>query len=168
MPPISWTPQFTHQPPQTHLAELSYPSPEIVLVTLNRPKQLNCINSAGHEELDAIWRWLDSEPSLRVGIVTGSGRAFCAGADLKGMHALHYPRYQPLSRSLLMSLRMGRRKHRRQATPSTRLWFWRSLPPFGPEARHRCRKWPRVRRRVRDDHQLRHCNSLSRRKFRTA
>lgn len=28
---------------------------------------------------------MDDEPSLRVGVITGMGRAFCAGADLKGM-----------------------------------------------------------------------------------
>ncbi|KAI4725770.1 Dak phosphatase [Aureobasidium sp. EXF-10728] len=56
---------------------------EILVVTLNRPKQLNCISAEGNEELDAVWKWLDLEPQLRVGILTGTGRAFCAGADLK-------------------------------------------------------------------------------------
>src|SRR6202000_1137550 len=56
----------------------------ILLVTLNRPRDLNCINMDGHIELDAVWRWLDEEPSLSVGILTGEGRAFSAGADLKG------------------------------------------------------------------------------------
>lgn len=51
---------------------------------LNRPKDLNCINQEGHAELDKIWSWLDAEPNLNVGIITGTGRAFCAGADLKG------------------------------------------------------------------------------------
>jgi len=52
-------------------------------VTLNRPKDLNCINLLGHEQLAAIWDWYDTEPSLRCAILTGVGRAFCAGADLK-------------------------------------------------------------------------------------
>ncbi|KAI5250692.1 Dak phosphatase [Aureobasidium subglaciale] len=62
---------------------LSFPTPEILLVTLNRPKQLNCISAEGNEELDNVWQWLDAEPKLCVGILTGTGRAFCAGADLK-------------------------------------------------------------------------------------
>ncbi|THZ04840.1 ClpP/crotonase [Aureobasidium pullulans] len=70
-------------PPQTKYCILSHPTPEILLVTLNRPKQLNCISAEGNEELDAVWKWLDSEPKLCVGILTGTGRAFCAGADLK-------------------------------------------------------------------------------------
>lgn len=63
---------------------LSFPSDNVLLVTLNRPKDLNCVNSEGHAELDAIWTWLDAEPNLSCGIITGSGRAFSAGADLKG------------------------------------------------------------------------------------
>ncbi len=63
---------------------LSFPAANIILVTLNRPKDLNCVNGDGHAELDAIWTWLDAEPNLAVGIITGSGRAFSAGADLKG------------------------------------------------------------------------------------
>lgn len=74
---------FQNPPPPTTFTRISFPNPHTLLVTLNRPKSLNCINSDGHHELHQIWSWLDSEPSLRVGIITGEGRAFCAGADLK-------------------------------------------------------------------------------------
>ncbi|KAL0261981.1 hypothetical protein SLS55_003416 [Diplodia seriata] len=77
------TPSFSTQPPKTQYCVLSFPAPYVLLVTLNRPKELNCINMAGHAELDQVWSWLDREPALRVGIITGAGRAFCAGADLK-------------------------------------------------------------------------------------
>ena len=77
-------PHFQTSPPPTTTTHISFPAPHTLLVTLNRPESLNCIGSAGNRELDAIWQWLDIEPSLRVGIITGEGRAFCAGADLKG------------------------------------------------------------------------------------
>ncbi|KAJ5607952.1 hypothetical protein N7537_004571 [Penicillium hordei] len=76
-------PRFTIQPPTPAHATLTYPAPHILLVTLNRPRDLNCINGQGHADLHAVWEWLDEEPSMRVGILTGKGRAFCAGADLK-------------------------------------------------------------------------------------
>ncbi|MCJ1411169.1 hypothetical protein MMC19_005257 [Ptychographa xylographoides] len=75
--------KLTTQPPPISFSKISFPRSHILLVTLSRPQALNCINTAGNEELEAIWTWLDNEPSLRVGIVTGEGRAFCAGADLK-------------------------------------------------------------------------------------
>lgn len=80
---MSSQPKLSSPPPPTSFTKLSFPAPHILLVTLCRPKDLNCIDSAGNAELDAVWTWLDHEPSLRVGIVTGEGRAFCAGADLK-------------------------------------------------------------------------------------
>ncbi|KAJ5502441.1 Crotonase core [Penicillium fimorum] len=76
-------PPFTIQPPTPAHATLTYPAPHVLLVTLNRPRNLNCIDSQGHADLHAVWEWLDEEPSMRVGILTGKGRAFCAGADLK-------------------------------------------------------------------------------------
>jgi enoyl-CoA hydratase/carnithine racemase len=36
--------------------DLTYPAPNILLVTLNTPKQLNCITLKAHSELDSIWR----------------------------------------------------------------------------------------------------------------
>ncbi|KAI4131545.1 MAG: hypothetical protein LQ338_001179 [Usnochroma carphineum] len=82
------SPQFTTPPPPlpTGHTLLSFPSRHILLVTLNRPASLNCINNAQHHELDSVWSWFDGEPSLRCGIITGRGRAFCAGADLKEWH----------------------------------------------------------------------------------
>ncbi|KAJ5825077.1 Crotonase core [Penicillium robsamsonii] len=76
-------PPFTIQPPTPAHATLTYPAPHVLLVTLNRPRNMNCINAQGHADLHAVWEWLDEEPSMRVGILTGKGRAFCAGADLK-------------------------------------------------------------------------------------
>jgi len=52
-------------------------------VTLNRPAQLNAIPITQHAPLDDLFRWYDAQPSLRCAVVTGAGRAFCAGADLK-------------------------------------------------------------------------------------
>ena len=76
---------FEKPQPQSKYCVLSFPLPNVLLVRLNRPKDLNCINMEGHAELDAIWSWMDAEPALSCGIITGTGRAFCAGQDLKGM-----------------------------------------------------------------------------------
>jgi enoyl-CoA hydratase/carnithine racemase len=55
----------------------------IVTITLNRPEALNAINRQLRQELgEAITRF-DQDPDARVAIVTGAGRAFCAGRDLK-------------------------------------------------------------------------------------
>ncbi|KPI36269.1 Enoyl-CoA hydratase, mitochondrial [Cyphellophora attinorum] len=64
--------------------KLTFPSPRVVLVTMDRPSAMNCINAAGAEELSAVWTWLDEEPNLTVAVITGAGdKAFSAGADLK-------------------------------------------------------------------------------------
>lgn len=58
-----------------------------MLVVFNRPKALNSMTSSGQYELESLFTWYDSEPSLRCAIVTGAGRAFCAGMDLKEWNA---------------------------------------------------------------------------------
>jgi len=62
---------------------ITFPAPHVLLVTLNRPAQLNAIPSSQHAPLAALWDWYDGEPHLRCAILTGTGRAFCAGADLR-------------------------------------------------------------------------------------
>ncbi|KAL4783616.1 ClpP/crotonase-like domain-containing protein [Aspergillus varians] len=74
---------FHTPPPQSSIFTLSFPSPHILLVTINREKRMNAIPTQGHKDGFAIWNWFDEEPALRVGIITGSGgKVFSAGADL--------------------------------------------------------------------------------------
>ena len=75
---------FINPPPTVDDVILSFPRFHILLVTLNRPKQLNAVTRSMHAQLDRLWAWYDAEPALRCAVVTGSGdRAFSAGADLK-------------------------------------------------------------------------------------
>lgn len=55
----------------------------VLLVTLNRPDQRNAINAAVAEGIAAAIDELDGTPELQVGILTGAGKGFSAGMDLK-------------------------------------------------------------------------------------
>jgi len=57
----------------------------IVRLTLNRPKALNAINQGVMDDLNAACEAIETDKDVRVGILTGEGRAFCAGADLKAL-----------------------------------------------------------------------------------
>ncbi|ORY64811.1 enoyl-hydratase [Pseudomassariella vexata] len=70
-------------PPAVLHTLISFPAPHILLATLNRPEKLNAIPRPQHFALERLWEWFDDEPGLRVAVIMGSGRAFCAGADLK-------------------------------------------------------------------------------------
>jgi enoyl-CoA hydratase len=55
----------------------------VMVITLNRPEAMNAINGAlSHGLLNAV-RELDEDDSLTAGVITGSGRGFCSGMDLK-------------------------------------------------------------------------------------
>jgi enoyl-CoA hydratase len=52
-------------------------------ITLNRPDALNALDEEINNELWSVWVDFAKDESLDVGILTGVGRAFCSGADLK-------------------------------------------------------------------------------------
>lgn len=54
----------------------------IATITLNRPDQLNAFTTTMENELIAAYDQLDADDSVRAIVLTGAGRAFCAGADL--------------------------------------------------------------------------------------
>jgi E-phenylitaconyl-CoA hydratase len=55
----------------------------VATITYNRPEVLNAINGGLRQDLNAAWEQFRDDEDAWVGIVTGAGRAFCAGADMK-------------------------------------------------------------------------------------
>lgn len=60
------------------------------LVTLNRPKALNALNKATLDELVGAVSAMDTDPGIGAVVITGSGKAFAAGADIKEMQSKDY------------------------------------------------------------------------------
>jgi enoyl-CoA hydratase/carnithine racemase len=54
----------------------------IATVTLNRPEKLNAVTATMRKALIKIFGEADRDDDVRVVVVTGAGKAFCAGADL--------------------------------------------------------------------------------------
>ena len=54
----------------------------IATITLNRPQRLNAWTPVMGAELAEAFRDVDRDPAVRVAVLTGAGRAFCAGADM--------------------------------------------------------------------------------------
>lgn len=55
----------------------------VVTITYNRPERMNAINGEMREGLNAAWLRFRDDEEAWVAILTGSGRAFCAGADIR-------------------------------------------------------------------------------------
>jgi|GEM_PF-507770 len=98
----------------------------VAVVTLNRPERLNTLSGDMHRDLIVCWEEINSNPEIRAGVVTGEGRFFCAGRDIKeymdfygsdgapsrlraiddpdspifGMHAHHYEFTKPMVAAL--------------------------------------------------------------------
>ena len=58
------------------------------LITLNRPKALNALNDALMDELGTALKAFDADPAIGCMVITGSDKAFAAGADISGL-AVH-------------------------------------------------------------------------------
>lgn len=59
----------------------------IATLTLNRPERLNALNAALRAALAAALRRADADPGVKTVVLTGAGRAFCAGLDLTELAA---------------------------------------------------------------------------------
>ena len=63
----------------------------VLVITINRPDARNSINRAAAEAMGAALDQLDADPSLAVGVITGAGKGFSAGMDLKGFASGEFP-----------------------------------------------------------------------------
>ena len=61
----------------------------VLIVTMNRPQVRNALSGPMMALLREAWDQVDSDPAIRVCVLTGAGGAFCAGADLKAMTRSH-------------------------------------------------------------------------------
>jgi len=91
--------------------------PFIGLVTLNRPDKLNAINVEMLDDFNELFAALSKDEAIRVLIITGAGRGFCAGADLnevlthKDSEALSDPeKYLRLAQERFAALILGLRR----------------------------------------------------------
>ena len=61
----------------------------VLIVTMNRPQVRNALSGPMMALLREAWDQVDSDPAIRVCVLTGADGAFCAGADLKAMTRSH-------------------------------------------------------------------------------
>jgi len=61
----------------------------VLIVTMNRPEARNALTGPMMALMRQAWDETDSNPDIRVCVLTGAGGAFCAGADLKAMTTAH-------------------------------------------------------------------------------
>src|SRR3546814_449060 len=57
----------------------------VAIITINRPEARNALDVDNYVQLARAWRRVRDEPDVRVAIITGVGKSFCAGADLKSL-----------------------------------------------------------------------------------
>jgi len=69
--------------PTTNPTVLYSQDHHVVTITYNRPERLNAINGQLRTELNAAWRRFLEDTTAWVAILTGAGRAFCSGADVR-------------------------------------------------------------------------------------
>ncbi len=67
----------------TETLALDRPQPGVVVLQLNRPRQLNAINEQMRDELTHALATIAADPSAYVVVLTGAGRGFCSGIDVR-------------------------------------------------------------------------------------
>jgi enoyl-CoA hydratase/carnithine racemase len=80
---------------------------QLAMLTLNRPESLNAIHPQLHREIEDIWMDVARDVDINAIILTGAGKAFCAGGDVKGMDSRSDP--DEAKRYSLMTVANARR-----------------------------------------------------------
>lgn len=73
------------------IVKLSTPAKHILQITLNRPQQLNALSHEVLKQLEHIFHTVKQDKSIKAVLLTGEGKAFCAGADIKQLAMLKGP-----------------------------------------------------------------------------
>ncbi|KAF1812737.1 ClpP/crotonase [Eremomyces bilateralis CBS 781.70] len=81
---------YSTELPSYQFVQVSTPKKGVGLITLNRPRALNALNTPLFLELNDALRRLDSDKSIGALVLTGSHKAFAAGADIKEMKDLTF------------------------------------------------------------------------------
>ena len=76
---------FLHREDAFETILVTRPGPEVLVVTLNRPEKLNAFDEKMIREIRQVIWDANFDDELRAIIITGSGRAFCAGRDIAGL-----------------------------------------------------------------------------------
>jgi enoyl-CoA hydratase len=91
----------------TPTIRIDQPESGVRLIEFNRPERLNAINNAFVADLHAALDVVDADPVCRVVILTGAGRGFCAGFDMKGGDYSGDPSERPLGELLAGQRRLA-------------------------------------------------------------
>jgi 2-(1,2-epoxy-1,2-dihydrophenyl)acetyl-CoA isomerase len=83
-------------------------SGHIATITLNRPESFNAFNDKQSFEMQDVWKQIEKDKNVRVVVLTGAGKAFCSGQDLKAISGQDkrslsdslYKRYNPIIRAM--------------------------------------------------------------------
>jgi enoyl-CoA hydratase/carnithine racemase len=70
----------------------------VALIRLNRPDKMNAFDAEQIEAFEQALRWFQASEQVRVGVLTGSERAFCAGGDITTFDAIDVERGFPYTR----------------------------------------------------------------------
>lgn len=68
-----------------HYTRLKFdnPHPRVLRITMNSPLKMGAMDATMHHELSEIWSVVDADPNVAAVIITGSGKSFSSGGDLK-------------------------------------------------------------------------------------
>ncbi|GAA6063757.1 hypothetical protein JCM10212_002709 [Sporobolomyces blumeae] len=100
----------------SHLV-VTFPSPKVLQLRLNRPEALNAMTDALENDLCQMLDWYEDNNSLWAVIVTGTGRAFCAGQDLKDWQKTAGTRKSPTEKMVSNPHGFGSLARRRSKKP---------------------------------------------------